>query len=96
MLDDYLKKGGRALFLLSPQKAEEFVAFLQPWGVKVGGDVVVDQVVRSFRGRARARAVVVRTTQPMRSQGLRVGRSSRDASVSAAATARPASKRASW
>jgi len=52
LLDDYLKKGGRALFLLSPQKAEEFVAFLQPWGVKVGDDVVVDQVVRLFQGPA--------------------------------------------
>ena len=51
-LDDYMKKGGRALFLLSPQKAQEFVAFLAPWGVKVGDDVVVDQVVRLFQGPA--------------------------------------------
>lgn len=51
-LDGYLKRGGRALFLLSPQRAEEFVAFLEPWGVKVGNDVVVDQVVRLFQGPA--------------------------------------------
>ena len=61
MLDDYLKKGGRALFLLSPQKAEEFVAFLQPWGVKVGEDVVVDQVVRLFQGPALGLAPLVDT-----------------------------------
>ena len=51
-LDNYLKQGGRALFLLSPQRAEEFIAFLEPWGVKVGNDVVVDQVVRLFQGPA--------------------------------------------
>ena len=51
-LDAYLKGGGRGLFLLSPQRAEEFVAFLEPWGVKVGDDVVVDQVVRLFQGPA--------------------------------------------
>ena len=51
-LESYLKGGGRALFLLSPQRAEELVAFLEPWGVKVGDDVVVDQVVRLFQGPA--------------------------------------------
>ena len=60
-LDAYLKGGGRALFLLSPQKAEEFVAFLEPWGVKVGDDVVVDQVVRLFQGPALGLAPLVET-----------------------------------
>jgi ABC-type uncharacterized transport system involved in gliding motility auxiliary subunit len=60
-LDAYLKKGGRALFLLSPQKAEEFVNFLAPWGVKVGDDVVVDQVVRLFQGPALGLAPLVDT-----------------------------------
>jgi len=60
-LDAYLKQGGRALFLLSPQRAEEFVAFLAPWGVKVGDDVVVDQVVRLFQGPALGLAPLVDT-----------------------------------
>jgi ABC-type uncharacterized transport system involved in gliding motility auxiliary subunit len=51
-LETFLKQGGRALFLLSPQRAEELAAFLEPWGVKVGSDVVVDQVVRLFQGPA--------------------------------------------
>jgi gliding motility-associatede transport system auxiliary component len=51
-LDKYLHGGGRALFLLAPQRAEEFRAFLEPWGVKLGDDVVVDQVVRLFQGPA--------------------------------------------
>jgi len=61
LIDAYLRKGGRALFLLSPQKAEEFVAFLAPWGVKVGDDVVVDQVVRLFQGPALGLAPLVDT-----------------------------------
>ena len=60
-LNDYLRAGGRALFLLSPQHAEEFVAFLDPWGVKVGEDVVVDQVVRLFQGPALGLAPLVET-----------------------------------
>jgi len=60
-IDAYLRRGGRALFLLSPQKAEELVAFLAPWGVKVGDDVVVDQVVRLFQGPALGLAPLVET-----------------------------------
>jgi ABC-type uncharacterized transport system involved in gliding motility auxiliary subunit len=52
LLEAYLKRGGRALFMLPPQAAGEFAAFLEPWGVKVGEDVVVDQVVRLFQGPA--------------------------------------------
>ena len=60
-LDAYLRRGGHALFLLSPQKAQELVAFLAPWGVKVGDDVVVDQVVRLFQGPALGLAPLVDT-----------------------------------
>jgi ABC-type uncharacterized transport system involved in gliding motility auxiliary subunit len=49
-IDAFLRQGGRGLFMLSPRYAEELVAFLEPWGVKVGEDVVVDQVVRLFQG----------------------------------------------
>jgi len=61
LLDAYLRQGGRALFLLSPQKAEEFVAFLAPWGVTIGEDVVVDQVVRLFQGPALGLTPLVET-----------------------------------
>ncbi len=58
-LEANLKQGGRALFLLSPQKAQELADFLAPWGVKVGNDVVVDQVVRLFQGPALGLAPLV-------------------------------------
>jgi ABC-type uncharacterized transport system involved in gliding motility auxiliary subunit len=58
-LDAYLRAGGRALFMLPPQRAAEFAAFLQPWGVMLGNDVVVDQVVRIFQGPALGLAPLV-------------------------------------
>jgi gliding motility-associatede transport system auxiliary component len=57
-LNDYLKRGGRVMVMFRPippnssvdEKAlEDFAA---QWGVKVGNDVVVDQVVRLFAGPA--------------------------------------------
>jgi ABC-type uncharacterized transport system involved in gliding motility auxiliary subunit len=60
-IDAFLKAGGRALFLLSPQHADELISFLEPWGVKVGNDVVVDQVVRLFQGPALGLAPLVET-----------------------------------
>jgi ABC-type uncharacterized transport system involved in gliding motility auxiliary subunit len=63
-LDDYLRKGGRLLALLSPDRAEELVPFFAPWGVKVGNDVVVDQVVRLFQGPALGLAPLVDTYDP--------------------------------
>jgi ABC-type uncharacterized transport system involved in gliding motility auxiliary subunit len=63
-IDAYLRQGGRALFLLSPQRAEELVAFLAPWGVTVGSDVVVDQVVRLFQGPALGLTPLVDTYDP--------------------------------
>ncbi|MGH7789947.1 MAG: GldG family protein [Candidatus Binatia bacterium] len=61
LLDAYLKGGGRALFLLAPQRAAEFAAFLEPWGVKLGNDIVVDQVVRIFQGPSLGLAPLVDT-----------------------------------
>jgi ABC-type uncharacterized transport system involved in gliding motility auxiliary subunit len=49
------------LFLLPPQRAEEFVAFLRPYGVTLGEDVVVDQVVRLFQGPALGLSPLVET-----------------------------------
>lgn len=51
-LERYLKKGGDALFLLDPGGPAGLDAFLANWGVKVGKDVVVDQVLRLFQGPA--------------------------------------------
>ncbi len=51
-LDAYIRSGGRTLFLLAPRRSEEFVDLLAHWGVRLGTDVVVDQVVRLFQGPA--------------------------------------------
>jgi ABC-type uncharacterized transport system involved in gliding motility auxiliary subunit len=51
-LEAYLQGGGRALFMLPPRAAAEFQPFLARWGVKIGDDVVVDQVLRLFQGPA--------------------------------------------
>lgn len=63
-LDAYLKQGGRALFMLSPRKSEELAALLAPYGVAVGNDIVVDQVVRLFQGPALGLAPLVDTYDP--------------------------------
>jgi ABC-type uncharacterized transport system involved in gliding motility auxiliary subunit len=60
-LDAYIKGGGRMLFLLPPQKAGEFIDFLKPYGITLGADVVVDQVVRLFQGPALGLAPLVDT-----------------------------------
>jgi ABC-type uncharacterized transport system involved in gliding motility auxiliary subunit len=46
----YIDKGGEALFLLDPASATGLDTFLEKWGVKVGNNVVVDQVFRLFYG----------------------------------------------
>ncbi len=51
-LRNYLKGGGRAVFLLSAQKGGDLVPVLAEFGIQVGDDVVVDQVVRLFQGPA--------------------------------------------
>lgn len=60
-LKAYLDGGGRALFMLAPQQSPELRDFLAGWGVKVGDDVVVDQVVRLFQGPALGLAPLVDT-----------------------------------
>jgi ABC-type uncharacterized transport system involved in gliding motility auxiliary subunit len=51
-LREYLKAGRSALFLVPPQRGQQLVDVLQPWGVKLTNTVVVDQVVRLFQGPA--------------------------------------------
>ena len=50
MIRDYLNGGGRAIFLLEPRSTPGLDVFLAEWGVVVGDDVVVDQVIRLFYG----------------------------------------------
>ncbi len=64
LLDAYVRGGGRLLLMLPPRQAQEFVAFLEPYGVQLGQDVVVDQVVRLFQGPALGLAPLVETYDP--------------------------------
>lgn len=61
LLDAYLKRGGAMLLMMPPQRAQEFAAFLAPYGIALGDDVVVDQVVRLFQGPALGLAPLVET-----------------------------------
>jgi len=49
-IEDYVKSGGRLLVLLAPPGEESLKDFLNDWGVAVGDDIVVDQVIRLFAG----------------------------------------------
>jgi len=57
-LQDYLKRGGRVIAMYRPQRPDNpidedaMVKLAGEWGVKVGNDIVVDQVVRLFEGPA--------------------------------------------
>ena len=57
-LNDYLKHGGRVIAMYRPQRPDNpidedaMVKLAGDWGVKVGNDIVVDQVVRLFEGPA--------------------------------------------
>jgi len=46
----FLKKGGKAIFMLPPREGDELTPLLAEYGVKLGNDAVVDQVVRLFQG----------------------------------------------
>ncbi len=49
-LDAFIRRGGGLLVLIGPRQAPQLVELLAGWGVAVGDDVVVDQVVRLFQG----------------------------------------------
>jgi len=51
-VDQYLRGGRNALFLIGPQDAPELQALLASWGIGLGNDLVVDQVLRLFQGPA--------------------------------------------
>ncbi|HEY9159411.1 GldG family protein [Candidatus Binatus sp.] len=66
-LNDYLKQGGRMIAMYRPQRPDNpideaaMVKLAGDWGVKVGNDIVVDQVVRLFEGPALGLNPIVQT-----------------------------------
>ncbi len=57
-LQDYLKRGGRVIAMFRPERPDRSIDekalgdMVSQWGVKVGNDIIVDQVVRLFAGPA--------------------------------------------
>lgn len=51
-IQDYLDGGGHAILLLPPQTGAELKPLLSSFGIELGDDVVVDQMVRLFQGPA--------------------------------------------
>jgi ABC-type uncharacterized transport system involved in gliding motility auxiliary subunit len=52
-LQRFMQSGkGRLMLLLAPRSGAEFQPLLAEWGVQIGEDVVVDQVLRLFQGPA--------------------------------------------
>jgi ABC-type uncharacterized transport system involved in gliding motility auxiliary subunit len=50
-LENYLKNGGRVLLMVAPRSGDErLTTLVDRWGVKLGGDIVIDQEVRLFEG----------------------------------------------
>jgi len=60
-IEGYLAKGGQAVFMVAPRHGDELKPVLARWGVKIGDDVVVDQVVRLFQGPALGLEPIVST-----------------------------------
>jgi ABC-type uncharacterized transport system involved in gliding motility auxiliary subunit len=52
LVKEYLSGGGRAVFLLAAQRGPELTPLLADYGIQVGNDIVVDQVLRLFQGPA--------------------------------------------
>lgn len=46
----YLRRGGQVLFFLEPELNPEFSAFFEPWGVRPGDDLILEQQMRLFEG----------------------------------------------
>jgi gliding motility-associatede transport system auxiliary component len=69
-IENYLKKGGRAIVMLRPPSQTDpgvesgLVNLVGEWGVKAGNDIVVDQVLRLFQGPALGLNPIVDTYGP--------------------------------
>jgi len=50
MIDEFLKGGGKAIFMVEPRESAELVSFLDGWGFELGDNVIVDMVIRLFAG----------------------------------------------
>jgi ABC-type uncharacterized transport system involved in gliding motility auxiliary subunit len=60
-LETHLNNGGHLLLLLPPRDGNEIQPLLARFGVKLGNDVVVDQVLRLFQGPALGLSPLVNT-----------------------------------
>jgi len=66
-IDAYLKGGGRAVVTLqaprldNPNAEAGLIKLMDSWGVKIGNDIVVDQVLRLFAGPALGLSPIVTT-----------------------------------
>lgn len=66
-LNDFLKRGGRMIVMFRPQRPDQpidesgLIKLAGDWGVQVGNDVVVDQVLRLFAGPALGLTPIVQT-----------------------------------
>ncbi|MFN8390363.1 MAG: DUF4350 domain-containing protein [Bdellovibrionota bacterium] len=49
-ITDYLRRGGNAMMLNEPRTTDDIADLARPFGINVGKDIVVDQVVRMFAG----------------------------------------------
>lgn len=47
---DFLQGGGSMIFLLPPRSGDQLAPLLADWGISLGQDIVVDEVVRLFEG----------------------------------------------
>ena len=49
-IEEYVKRGG-SLFIMLPSPESDILSdFLRDWGIQVGNDIVIDQVIRLFSG----------------------------------------------
>ncbi len=66
-LNEYLKRGGRMILMFRPQRPDQpidesaIIKLAGDWGVEVGNNVVVDQVLRLFAGPALGLNPIVQT-----------------------------------
>jgi ABC-type uncharacterized transport system involved in gliding motility auxiliary subunit len=63
-MEDYVKNGGRLLVMASAQVGKDLGKFLKDWGVDLGDDIVVDQVIRLFAGPSLGVEPIAQTYSP--------------------------------
>jgi ABC-type uncharacterized transport system involved in gliding motility auxiliary subunit len=49
-VDRYLRRGGRLLLLLEPERNPELSGLLEKWGMRAGEDVILEERMRLFEG----------------------------------------------